>query len=214
MMVFTTKSQTLTDIVTTDSTLKKANLFSNALSFFALEFKSANDVIQMKDGESGKVIGKGIVDNRSITIGISCKDGKYKYDIDIEPYKNLIAIPITFTTTGTTSFGKGILKYNGETTGKLEWVSNEIKITNIKFNWDDKHSKYPYNWPPVYHNGNGIPMGMNKAYDNWKLSVDEELLILKKQYSDMSNPNEEKNKLIIYNLITDLKREMSKKSDW
>ena len=66
MIAIQSIGQTITNIVNVDSTLKKTNLYSNALSFFALEFKSANDVIQMKDQETGKIIGKGIIDNRSI----------------------------------------------------------------------------------------------------------------------------------------------------
>ena len=119
-------AQTITEVVSVDTALTKSKLYSNSLAFFALEFKSANDVIQMRDVETGKVIGKGIVDNRSITIGISCKDGKYKYDIDIEPYKNIIAIPLTFAIT---EFGM----YSGLTKGQLEWINNTPKINGVKF---------------------------------------------------------------------------------
>ena len=55
---------------------------------------------------------------------------------------------------------------------------------------------------------------MNGAYNKWKQLVDEQLLIITKKYSDMSNPNEDRNKVIITNLISDLTKEMSKKSEW
>lgn len=39
---------------------EKEDIYSRALAFFATAYKSANDVIQMKDKEAGTVIGKGI----------------------------------------------------------------------------------------------------------------------------------------------------------
>jgi hypothetical protein len=62
-------------------TLTKVELFGNAQSFFAYYFKSANHVIQMTDPVSGRIVGKGIVDDRNVTITIDVKDAKYKYDV-------------------------------------------------------------------------------------------------------------------------------------
>lgn len=199
-------AQTITEVVSVDTTLTKANLYSNALGFFALEFKSANDVIQMKDVETGKVIGKGIVDGRSITIGISCKNGKYKYDIDIAPYKNLIPVDILF---GINKFGM----YNGITKGNLIWTNGISTVSNIKFIYDNEKNIRGNSWI-VEYDGNGTPAMMAGAYKKWRVLVDGELVKLNKKYADMSNPNEERNKVIINNLLADLKREMSKKSDW
>lgn len=216
-------SQTTSDVVNVDSMLTKENLYSNALAFFALEFKSANDVIQMKDAETGKLIGKGIVDGRSITIGISCKNGKYKYDIDIDPCKNDIDIKFN---TNTKWMDKG------ETIGKLKWVNGKVTIPL------DYIIYYPKDWVTksfeeakyvIKYNENPMPLdGLSlkgktiyysiplakKATEEWKLAVDNSIVNLLKEYADMSNPNEERNKIIIGSLIRDLKREMSKKSDW
>jgi len=81
-----------TEVVQVDSTTKKTVLYSNSLNWFAKTFKSANNVIQMKDAETGKVIGKGILSaapksmgvkgdgSTWATITITSKDGKYKYE--------------------------------------------------------------------------------------------------------------------------------------
>lgn len=215
-------SQTISDVVSVDTILSKTNLYSNALSFFALEFKSANDVIQMKDAETGKVIGKGIIDGRSITIGISCKNGKYKYDIDIAPCKN--DIDIVFNTTKV-----GMNK--GKTIGKLKWINEQLTIpaecilfypidmltkSFTEAKWVLKYNSAPYcdemslKNKTVYYN---IPLA-KKATEEWHMAIEEEIKQKLKEYIDMANPNEERNKIIISNLIGDLKREMTKKSDW
>lgn len=79
------------EVVTVDSTMSSKELFSKALNFITLSFKSANDVIQLKDESSGKIICKGntsFTNNRpeyvdgviNFTLQISVKKGKYKYD--------------------------------------------------------------------------------------------------------------------------------------
>lgn len=72
---------------------KQNQLYLNSKQFFADAFKSAKDVIQMDDKESGIVIGKGFVDINAkmlgasypvkmwYTIKIQSKDGRYKYEI-------------------------------------------------------------------------------------------------------------------------------------
>jgi hypothetical protein len=92
LIPFFTISQTeFTEVVETDS-MKKSVLFSNGLTWITKTFKNANEVIQMKDAESGKIIAKGILNSAPtmmgvrgdgscwVTITISCKDGKYKYE--------------------------------------------------------------------------------------------------------------------------------------
>lgn len=209
MIALQSYGQTISNIMNVDSTLKKSILYSNALSFFALEFKSANDVIQMKDAETGKVIGKGIVDKRQITIEITCKDGKYKYEIDIEPFKNVIPTDIDFSIN---KFGM----YNGKTKGTLIWVNGQASLSNIRFIYGTNGENTPRSgndWI-VNYDGSGTPAMMGSAYKKWRILVDEELAKLTKQYSDMSNPNEERNKIIIAQLIFNLNKEMSKKSEW
>ena len=76
--------------------VSKADLYSKALEWFALRYNSANDVIQLKDEDSGKVIGKGLFKinyytrEPSIyhTISIYTKDGRYKYIITDLNYRD------------------------------------------------------------------------------------------------------------------------------
>ena len=80
-------------VQTVDTTMTKNQIYSLANEWFALNFKSANDVLQLQDKESGKLIGKGytqinvIVNKRgktssegpmSFTFIVFCKDGRYK----------------------------------------------------------------------------------------------------------------------------------------
>lgn len=80
-----------TEVVVVDSTMSSKDLFSKALNFITLNFRSANNVIQLKDEENGKIICKGntsFSNNRpeyvdgviNFTLQISVKNGKYKYD--------------------------------------------------------------------------------------------------------------------------------------
>lgn len=86
-----------TEIIQTDTSLKKDDLYRNAKLFFTNEFKSAKDVIQYDDRNEGKVVGKGdfhiedyqtvflnfFSDKRNVnfTLEVYCKDGRYKYRI-------------------------------------------------------------------------------------------------------------------------------------
>lgn len=186
------------DVVTVDSTLKKQTLYSNALAFFALEFKSASDVIQMKDSETGTIIGKGIVNDQNVTITIVCKDGKYKYNVDVNIVQchnvneNIIFKVQNFGMNRAESVGK-LVCVNGILTIPTEFIS--VQVVGL--------SKKTY-----YDSGEG------KNYEKWKVKIDEEILILKQQLADLSNKHIEKSKIAIENLISDLKKEMVKKSDF
>jgi hypothetical protein len=70
------------------------NLYAKALQWFAITFKSSNDVIQMKDESTGMIIGKGTAYVKwpgqlgvytqgwlEFIITIAVKNGKYKYNI-------------------------------------------------------------------------------------------------------------------------------------
>lgn len=84
---------TYTDVINVDST-SKDELYSRGREWFAKYYKSSNEVLQMQDMNSGKLIGKAIfyisawtgimtVDYGYITYSISLyfKDNKYKYVI-------------------------------------------------------------------------------------------------------------------------------------
>lgn len=67
--------------------VSKSELYDRAYAWFVSTYKSAKDVIQMADKESGKIIGKGwfthpfskLKVDHSVTITV--KDGRYKYTI-------------------------------------------------------------------------------------------------------------------------------------
>ena len=76
---------TYTEINKIDS-LNKSQLYSKTLEWFAYKFSSSNDVIQLKNEEKGKIIGKGNFGikyytrnpNIKFTITVSLKNNKYK----------------------------------------------------------------------------------------------------------------------------------------
>lgn len=81
--------------VITDSTQTKKALFSKANLWVANTWKSAKDVIQMKDEESGTIVVKGLLSTKvkvsmgvkldghtESTITIKCKDGKVKIEFN------------------------------------------------------------------------------------------------------------------------------------
>jgi len=89
-----TKKITYTQVVYVDSSLNSQELFSIGKEWFAKSFNSSNDVIQMADKESGKIVGKGtmqvycksIGSHRkcgfvNFTISIYLKNARYKYEI-------------------------------------------------------------------------------------------------------------------------------------
>ena len=66
----------------------KDALYDKGLNWLAIAFKSSNDVIQIKDKESGKIVGKWVLQPAedkigfvSATITLLFKDGRYKYII-------------------------------------------------------------------------------------------------------------------------------------
>lgn len=81
------------DVVNVDSA-GKVELYERAKRFFVINYKSANDVIQLDDKENGEITGKGgfkVTYNQGIAghqptnvshiISIAVKDGRYKYTI-------------------------------------------------------------------------------------------------------------------------------------
>lgn len=85
---------TYENVVKVDSTLTAEQIYSKALLFCANEFKSANEVVQLKDETNNIIIAKGLIQMdwptlvgttngyTEFTLSIYCKDGKYKYVIN------------------------------------------------------------------------------------------------------------------------------------
>ena len=85
--------QDTTAVVTLNGNLTSDQLFKKAKEWYALTFKSANDVIQLSDLDTKKIIAKGEVEFSyrvnsfhfpyiyAFTLSVQFKDGRYKYDL-------------------------------------------------------------------------------------------------------------------------------------
>lgn len=79
-----TKKVNYSEVVSSQSS--KDVLYDRALEWFALSFKSSNDVIQIKDKEAGKIVGSFTVFSSEggpvvANIIVLVKDNRYKYSI-------------------------------------------------------------------------------------------------------------------------------------
>lgn len=83
-----------TEVVFVDSLSNKQELYSRAREWFAKAYKSSTNVIQMEDKESGKIVGKALMQVYAkalgtnhpsgyinYTISVDMKDGRYKYEV-------------------------------------------------------------------------------------------------------------------------------------
>lgn len=89
-----TNKITYSEVVIVDSSASKLELFSRAREWFAKRYNSSINVIQMEDKESGKIVGKALMQvyHKAVgktyesghihyTISLYLKDGRYKYEI-------------------------------------------------------------------------------------------------------------------------------------
>ena len=89
-----TSKITYSEVIHVDSLANKQELFSRAREWFAKAYKSSTNVIQMEDKESGKIVGKALMQvyHKALgteyqggyinyTISIYMKDGRYKYEV-------------------------------------------------------------------------------------------------------------------------------------
>ena len=107
-----TNKITYSEVVYVDSLANKEQLFSRAREWFAKAYKSSTNVIQMEDKESGKIVGRALMQvyhkallssnmpsgHINYTISIYLKDGKYKYEVTDfyhtgQMFNNVVGIP-------------------------------------------------------------------------------------------------------------------------
>jgi len=82
-----------------DITGTKDEIFTKVISYFAVAYKSANDVIQQQDKDAGVIIGKGIFDvhkdsgfgwslnvNCDHTIRVDIRDGRVRVVLSVNEY--------------------------------------------------------------------------------------------------------------------------------
>jgi hypothetical protein len=120
---------TYAEVVNVDSVSSKV-LYLRAKEWFVHSFNSAQNVIQLDDKESGKIIGKGLFNVRTVTLGdhdagnvkftieIQVKDGRYKFiitDVWHEAGATKIVTPgdLTLEKTGGGLFTMGMPNWTG-----------------------------------------------------------------------------------------------------
>jgi len=105
-------------------------LYAKANEWFALTFKSANDVIQLNDPAEKKIIGKGVKrisypDGRNqselqlnmyFTLMVQFKDGKYRYEIQSSEFSPLL---------GSEKYSYEMLQYMTTPEGVTENLKNK-----------------------------------------------------------------------------------------
>lgn len=122
---------TLKETIKFDTAFSKSKLFDKSEEWIALKFVSANDVIQLKNKDNGKIIIKGNLGDSYITqftLMLSCKDSSVSYLL-----------------TGITSSQYGYLWDSDSNcytkqcrTNYLNWKSaTEITINNLILNYKD-----------------------------------------------------------------------------
>jgi hypothetical protein len=150
----------------------------------------------MKDPESGKVIGKGLFsDGRKVTITISSKDGKYKYDIEYDELVEKILVEFDIDKCGIVK-GKTYLPVTF-----IGGVRQPVNENNIYFQTGQYF---------VHYDGSHNILGLSKsAIDKWRVSVNEEFKLKEAEFISLI----EKKDTELDILVKLLKAEMSK-SDW
>ncbi|MFN4811913.1 MAG: DUF4468 domain-containing protein, partial [Bacteroidota bacterium] len=78
-----TSKITYSEVVYFDSLANKQELFSRAREWFAKAYKSSTNVIQMEDKESGKIIGKALMQVYHRALGSDQPSGYINYTISI-----------------------------------------------------------------------------------------------------------------------------------
>lgn len=192
-----------TNVINVDSTLSSSFLYGKSLSFFAKYFKSANHVIQLADAENRRVIGKGIVGDRNVTISIDSKDGKYRYNIEIRPK------PITKDT---------IILRNGKYFGMTGYTKLRIVCDDTRCGVDKQLSEFIVTgymgsaggpnggpWIGYYHTQ---PHMLKNKWIEWKSVVDIESTRIDQSLEDVENPNDVLNQEIIRSILESLNAEI------
>lgn len=209
MCLYTTicfAQQEKTNVQVIDVDKSKTELYSKALSFFAYYFKSANDVIQMKDETSGIVIGKGIVDDRNVTITIECKDGKYRQTIEME------LLPFTFKDYPILT-DKKLAGYKTTTYVTLVWNGNglEIPTSSIFIRWNQVGNEFTRYYTEI--NSGKIPLP-KQFWETWLQDVNNEIIVLKNKYNQEDDISSVKNQRVIESVTSSLKSHMTLENEW
>lgn len=128
-------------VIKVDSTMSAKQIYSKSMLFIANDFKSANNVIQLKDELNNSIIVKGNFDMQmptimgktngytEFTLSIFCKNGKYKYVINnLHWYQQMKMKLSTYSHNVNFSFDDVANKSNKSSQRILSSLDGEIKI--------------------------------------------------------------------------------------
>ncbi|WP_419803448.1 DUF4468 domain-containing protein [Mucilaginibacter sp.] len=127
---------------------KKDVLYDKGLNWFAIAFKSSNDVIQIKDKENGKIVGKYLLQPYepkfgfvSATVTLLFKENKYKYIItDLNYQGSTVFSP--WTLEEDPKPGKvGMTKWGQQKVKENTYIQIEKLIENLKIYMNSKNQE-------------------------------------------------------------------------
>jgi exonuclease I len=136
---------TFTGVIKVDSTLKKSDLYSKGLEWFASVFKNTKAVIQMQDRETGIIVGQGAysvihpksglireqIQPQTFKVQLSFKDGRFKYDFTEFDDKDYFGIVTDGEVTKWPSFSKSVMKRYYKETQDQTKAEAESLIANL-----------------------------------------------------------------------------------
>jgi hypothetical protein len=108
---------TFNKVITTDS-IGKSQLYLKIYEWFASNFNSANDVIQMSDKEAGVIIGNGIMNYKYENTSNSSYDGSVSYKIKVNFKDDRIKVELTDFIHSGKGFNLGLINDSEEYTTK------------------------------------------------------------------------------------------------
>lgn len=124
--------------------MAKVQIFKNAVEWIALNYKSANDVIQLKDEEGGKIILKG-----SFSTGLFMKQGWIRHTLALDFKDNKFRYTYTDLSYFSTGSGEVLLESKNLYNKKKAWLETESQIDKSMLSLKEyilKNKKIKDNW--------------------------------------------------------------------
>ena len=122
-------------------------LYSKAMEWFAVNFKSANDVIQLSDPVNRRIVGKGfknvnhqiksqvVVINMFFTLNVQFRDARYRYEISSSEIKPAVGdIVYTYEFLKEVATEDGLREYYKSMNIKKSMVSEKQFYQNLESN--------------------------------------------------------------------------------
>lgn len=121
-------------------------MYKAAKEWFALTFKSANDVIQLDDPTERKIIGKGVKQVQALVGGVPSylnihfnllvqfRDGRYKYNIESTELKSASGHSYTYEELKATATEEGLNAYYNKLNINPRMLGSRVFEDNLKSN--------------------------------------------------------------------------------